>query len=303
VVVRGKVSPAQGYWAAVKGDGLHLYSQVNGVFYELVHSVTPWATGDVLSLAVQTIATNTARLTVYQNGNALFTHDDAAHFIESGQPGIGLYATTAVALDDWAGGELTGDLPPPPSPTPPPHVSNAADDFNRADGGLGAAWLRDPAWGSGTAIFGGMVGSPSGNGGAHYWAANSFAADQYSQVTLTGAIGDWAGVVVRGKVSPAQGYWAAVKGDGLHLYALVNGVFYELVHSVAPWSTGDVLRLAVQTIATNTARLTVYQNESVLLTYDDAGQFIDSGQPGIGLHASMAVAVDDWAGGELTPGQ
>jgi hypothetical protein len=89
----------------------------------------------------------------------------------------------------------------------------------------------------------------------------------------------------------------------LHLYALVNGVFYELVHSVAPWSTEDVLRLAVQTIATNTARLTVYQNESVLLTYDDAGQFIDSGQPGIGLHASMAVAVDDWAGGELTPGQ
>jgi hypothetical protein len=43
---------------------------------------------------------------VYRNGAVLFSHDDASHFIESGQPGIGLYASTAIALDDWEGGAV-----------------------------------------------------------------------------------------------------------------------------------------------------------------------------------------------------
>jgi hypothetical protein len=64
----------------------------------------------VLRLDVVTVATNTARLTVSRNGNGLVTVDDAAHFIANGQPGIGLYAGTAVALDAWEGGSV------PPSP-------------------------------------------------------------------------------------------------------------------------------------------------------------------------------------------
>jgi hypothetical protein len=217
-----------------------------------------------------------------------------------------LLAGGASRTHSWTSGwllEAVADLhngAPPSTNTPPPHVSNAGDDFNRADGVLGSDWIRDAAWGSGSAIFGNEVGSPLGNGGAHYWAANSFGADQYSQATLTGVIGDWVGVVVRGKGSPQQGYWAAVKADGVYLYALVNGVFYQLVQGVTPWATGDVLRLAVQTIGSATARLTIYRNENVLFTYDDAEHFIESGQPGIGLHATTSVALDDWAGGELT---
>jgi hypothetical protein len=106
VSVRGKIVPEQGYWLAVKGDGASLYSFVNGAFHLLVQDATIWATGDTLRLEVRTVASNTARLMVYRNGVLLFTHDDASHFIASGQPGIGLYATTAIALDDWEGGTL-----------------------------------------------------------------------------------------------------------------------------------------------------------------------------------------------------
>ena len=154
--------------------------------------------------------------------------------------------------------------------------------------------------GGGVTIIGNKVGAPADQGGAHYWAANGFSANQYSQATLTGVIGDWAGVVVRGKGSPQQGYWAAVKADGVHLYAFVNGVFYQLVHNPTQWVTGDVIRLAVQTVAANTARLVLYRNGSVLFGYDDATHFIASGQPGIGLHTMAAVRLDDWTGGELT---
>ena len=191
------------------------------------------------------------------------------------------------------------NLQEPGEPPPPPAPSSAQDDFNRADGDLGPDWLRDPWWGAGLSISGNKVVATLGNGGAYYWEANGFAADQYSQIKITGAIGDWTGVSVRARRSPSQGYWVALKPDGAYLYALVNDVFYLLVHDATHWSTGNVLRLEVRTVAANTARLTVYRNGSPLFTYDDADSFIESGQPGIGLYATTAMSLDDWAGGKL----
>jgi hypothetical protein len=293
VVVRGKASPEQGYWLAVKGDGAHLYALVDGVFHELVHDATGWSSGDTLRVEVRTVAPGTARLTVYRNGIVLFTHDDSGHFIAEGQPGLGLFASTTVSVDAWRGGELNG------LELGATHATSAVDDFNRADGDLGSSWTRDPTWGGGGTISGNQVGSALSYGGAFFWSAHGFAANQYSQIRLTGTIGDWVGVAVRGKVSPAQGYWLAVKGDGAYLYALVDGVFHQLVHDPSAWSTGDVLRLQAETIAPGTARLTVYRNSQVVFTHDDASHFIASGQPGIGLYASTAVALDDWRGGEI----
>jgi len=292
VSVRGQASPAQGYWVAIKEDGAHLYSFVNGVFHELVHDVTGWTTDDTLRLEVRTVATSTARLTVSRNGIALFTHDDASHFIASGQPGIGLFASTAISLDDWRGGEATGA---PAMVTP--GASSAEDDFNRPDGALGPNWTADPAFGTGAAVAGNQVASPPSGGGAFFWSANSFGADQYSQIRITGAIGDFTGVAVR--AAPSRGYWLAVKGDGAHLYAFVNGVFHELVHDGTGWATGDTLRLEVQTVATNTARLTIHRNGIPLFTHDDASHFIESGQPGMGLFAGAATSLDDWRGGGI----
>jgi hypothetical protein len=283
VAVRGKPAPSQGYWLAVKGDGAHLYAFVGGVFHELVHDATGWTTGDILRLEVWTVATNTARLTVFRNGSPLFTHDDASHFIENGQPGMGLFAGAATSLDDWRGGG----------------INVARDNFNRANGGLGPKWAADPAWGNGAVIAGNHVVSSLSNGGALFWGAQGFEADQYSQIRVTGAIGDWVGVSVRGKIIPAQGYWLALKGDGAYLYSYVNGAFHLLVHDATIWATGDILRLEVRTVANGTARLKVLRNGVALFSHDDASHFIGSGQPGIGLYATTAIALDDWEGGAL----
>jgi hypothetical protein len=178
----------------------------------------------------------------------------------------------------------------------------ARDDFNRPDGGLGPNWTIDPFFGTGLSISGSQVGSPIFQSGAYYWNANLFGADQYSQIKLTGAIGDWMGVSVRGGVSSAQGYWVAIKHDGAYLYSFLNNTYFQLVHDATNWSTGDVLRLEVRTVAANTARLRVCRNGSPLFTYDDAAYFIKSGHPGIGLAATTTMSLDDWRGGELNPG-
>ena len=147
-----------------------------------------------------------------------------------------------------------------------PVASSAEDDFNRADGSLGPNWTTDPVFGTGAAVIGNQIASPPSGGGAFFWTAHGFGADQFSQVRITGAIGDFTGVAVRVEATPSQGYWLAVKGDGAYLYAFVGGVFHQLVHDATGWATGDTLRLEVQTVATNTARLTVHRNGSPLFT-------------------------------------
>ena len=181
---------------------------------------------------------------------------------------------------------------------PPPPGSTARDDFDRADGDLGPNWTKDPAWGSGLSISGNEVVATSS--GVYYWNANTFAVDQYSQIRLTGVVGVWSGVFVRGNLRPEPYYMVTVKPGGADLYASSNGVFAQLAHDATGWASGDVLRLEVRTVARNAAHLTVYQNGIELFSYDDTAYFIASGQPGIGLHDSTGdMSLDDWEGGDI----
>src|SRR5207248_2727584 len=122
-----------------------------------------------------------------------------------------------------------------------------------------------------------QVVSGLGNGGVYYWNANNFSPDQYSQVRISGSLDVWNGVVVRGNAFPAENYIVAVKSDGAYLYAFVNNAFYQLTQSSAAWSTGDTLKLSVQTVGGSTAHLVVYRNGSPLMTYDDSAHFIAAG--------------------------
>src|SRR5437867_3769830 len=111
----------------------------------------------------------------------------------------------------------------------------ARDDFNRLDGNIGPDWSIVPYWGSGLSIAANQVGAPLSQSGGHYWNANLFGADQYSQVTLTGAIGDWTGVSVRGGIFSAQGYWVVVRPDGADLYSFMNNTYGQLGHDTTKW--------------------------------------------------------------------
>lgn len=187
-------------------------------------------------------------------------------------------------------------LTPPPSPT-----SFVSDNFNRADGELGPNWTVDPTWGGGLSISGNKVVTPTS--GAHYWTANSFGPDQYSQIKLTGPIGTWSGLMVRGNPRPAPFYLVRVTAGGTDLYSSFNGVFSQLAHNPTVFATGDVVKFAVRTATRNTAHLTVYRNGIEVFSYDDAISFIPGGQPGISLRDGLTgMSLDDWEGGELTGG-
>ena len=115
-------------------------------------------------------------------------------------------------------------------------------------------------------------------------------------------MGTWYGVLVRGNLRPGPYYLARANPNGTDLYSSGNS-FTQLVHDPRPWTTGDVLRLEVQTLVRNTAHLTVYRNGTALFSYDDTANFVANGQPGIGLRAGVAnMSIDDWEGGALANG-
>lgn len=178
----------------------------------------------------------------------------------------------------------------------------AQDNFNRSNGDLGSNWTRDPTWGAGITISGNKAVTTSS--GVHYWNASPIGSEQYSQVRLSGQIGTWASVLVRGNVRPGPFYMARVTAAGATLNSSIDGVFTELASNPSAWAPGDVLRLSVQTVSRNVAHLVVYRNNIEVFHYDDVGAFIASGQPGIGLRAgTIGISLDDWEGGELQNGQ
>ena len=183
----------------------------------------------------------------------------------------------------------------------PASTSAVHDDFDRADGDLGPNWTKDPTWGSGLSISGNKAVATSS--GVHYWNAHAFGADQYSQIRLTGAVGSWSALFVRGNPRPAASYFVKINAAGADLYSWSNGIFTQFAHDATSRASGDVVRLGVRTVAGNTAHLTVYRNGAELFSYDDAASFIAGGQPGIGLHNdTVSMSMDDWEGGELASG-
>src|SRR6185369_16757960 len=84
---------------------------------------------------------------------------------------------------------------PTATATPTPLV--VTDDFNRADGPLGASWTKPPASEHNLAIVNNQVAVDIEQSHNYaFWSADGFSEDQYSQVAMVN-IGNWNGVIVR----------------------------------------------------------------------------------------------------------
>jgi hypothetical protein len=173
----------------------------------------------------------------------------------------------------------------------------ASDNFNRANGSLGAGWT-DMSDG-GLAISNQMVvGNAAGTSG-DIRTGESYANDQYSQVTvtatpLTGT--QWIGPMVRaqnGGTALYVGIYFWNNGSPqLMVFKRINGAWTQLGSSYASGA------LAVGTTLTLTvvgSTLTFAQNGTTRVTASDTS--LASGAPGI--MANGAATADNWAGGTV----
>jgi hypothetical protein len=180
----------------------------------------------------------------------------------------------------------------------------AADNFNRADGGLGLNWARPvPASEQTLVIVNNEVTPDIENAHCYaYWIGNTFSQDQYSQVRISN-VGPWNGVIARAQPIIDRFYMAFVFGaNDYRIFLRKDGLYYTLsLGSTETWATGDIIRL--EAVGLNPVQLTLFRNGNPVLSYTDTTENLVGGSPGIGIYSPSGdhLAIDNWQGGNLGP--
>jgi hypothetical protein len=180
---------------------------------------------------------------------------------------------------------------------------SASDNFNRADGAIGANWTAGSQ--GALHIASQQVAGDAGAVRAVIRTAETYGGDHYSQIEATGAAlggtGNWIAPAVRVQNS-GQTFYAALYSDDagpyqLALWKCVNGSYTELsAAAVGPpgytlsgvLSAGSQIRLSVAG-----SQITVTLNGARIIKVIDTS--ITGGAPGI-ISDGVASA-DNWAGG------
>lgn len=174
----------------------------------------------------------------------------------------------------------------------------ATDNFNRADGGLGANWTTLDGHGAPQISSQVVVWDGASDSGAFYSGA-SFADDQYSQVKVV-ASANYYGVLARAN-NTDSGYaymWFCTfaAGDTYRVYKYVNGSWSQIGSDYTitpPTAQNDTIKIEV-----SGTTITPYRNATAYTTQSDSA--VSSGSSGLRLN--VTAQIDDWEGGDLVTG-
>ena len=166
----------------------------------------------------------------------------------------------------------------------------ASDNFNRANGPLGANWQANRSMANTPTamqiISNEAAGDVSGETPSSYWSANAFADDQYSQAVIRGVAAVRVSVRGAGNASNApRGYYFVVRqSDGIWNISRFNGDFTGtvLTSGTSSFSIGDTIRLEVVG-STLVARV----NGFLFATMSD------------GTSTNIDGLLDNWEGGNM----
>jgi hypothetical protein len=165
-------------------------------------------------------------------------------------------------------------------------MASASDDFNRADGGLGANWTTidgAPAISSNTAI-----GTNGGGFTSAVYSGVSWTNDTRSTATSKGP-GSNCGPAVRMASSSLYTYW----GNDGNVYKIISQVYTSL-GTRSTYTVNDIAKLEV-----SGTTLTPTKNGSGLSTITDSS--LSAGGPGIAFYGN-ADKLDDWEGIDVSGG-
>ena len=180
----------------------------------------------------------------------------------------------------------------------PPQASAAviaSDDFNRADGGLGASWtaIADGSMSISSQAVIGSVGAQTGD----IRTGEAYPSDQYSTVTVTSTQltgGQWIGAGVRLQSSGRSGYagiyYFNFGSPQLMLYKRSGGSWTQLGGSYSPGALAAGTQLQVTAVGSTISFLVNgVQRMTVVRQYVY--------RRGAGDHGLRERAADNWSGG------
>jgi hypothetical protein len=176
-------------------------------------------------------------------------------------------------------------------------AATASDNFNRANGALGASWTKisDGAMTiSGQAVAGTSSTANTGD----LWTASTFTGNQFSQITtstqLTG--GQWIGVAVRANNTGQQAYvgiyyWNNGSPD-MRLYRRSGGTWIQLGSTYASGALAVGSQLQIQAVG---SKVSLLANGTPRISVTDTT--LTAGKPGIIAFGKSTA--DNWTGGDV----
>lgn len=169
----------------------------------------------------------------------------------------------------------------------------ATDDFNRADGAIGANWTANPGGAAPVIVSNKAEDNAGGDSGAVY-SAVVFPNDQWAQVVRTG--GDGGGVQLRGSTAAYTFYLINIEGafgaSATLLFARFSaGSFTSISSQTVTFNSGDTLYAEVQ----GTTLLAKKNGAALGSSTTDAN--IGSGKAG--LFGFSNYIADDFAAGDF----
>ncbi len=177
-------------------------------------------------------------------------------------------------------------------------ASAASDNFDRANGPLGANWsdISD----GGLAISGNQVtGTNAASNSGDAWSADAFSSDQYSEVAVSSTAlsgGEWVGPMVRSQDSGQDAYVGIYFWDYgspvLELFKRVGGGWVQLGSAYDSGALAAGTELEVEAVGSTIALL---ENGTVVVDATDSG--LAGGAPGIMAYGTPPAG--DWAGGDV----
>jgi hypothetical protein len=172
----------------------------------------------------------------------------------------------------------------------------ASDNFNRAS--LGSNWTTITGSNDIGISSNAAVGTVNGQTSSAYWNADTFAADQYCEVTLSLFPNiTWMGPMVRMSTSANNGYSAQAERSGsttLKLYRTDAGSTTQIGSTY----TGSVVQGDVIRIEVEGDTITLKQNGTTRVTATDSTY--TTGQAGLWIFTnSTARTLDDWTAGNI----
>ena len=176
-----------------------------------------------------------------------------------------------------------------------------SDNFNRANGALGAGWSNLTA--GGMAIVSNQIKAPSNGAVLGNLRTESYNADQFSEATLTSStlnVGDFIGLVVRGTSGGANCYFGFYFNLGgtllLTIYKGVGGSNSQVgvqASLPSPLPVGTKLRLGVIG-----SQVILRANGQAFASANDPSP-LSGGAPGVCAFNTTA-SLDNWHGGNMS---
>jgi Putative esterase len=175
-------------------------------------------------------------------------------------------------------------------------ATTVSDNFNRANGPLGANWTTVPGTSVPKIVSNTLRAGTPGALNSAYWSASTFSSDQFAQASLPNSSGTQYGPGIAVRLSGSKGYflWYGNSSNTVSLWRMDSSSSWTMLKqsaslTVSPSSDVWKIQAAGSTISG-------YQNGQLVVQATDT--HITSGSPGVWLYYS-SNQVDNWSGGDM----